>query len=430
MWMTASSFGLLGVGEFAARLPPLLAAAGSVLLLCRLGTELRGSAFGLLCALVLSTTLLFAALAGSVLTDPALTLSITLSMVGLAMAVRVAEPRARQLWGLAFFAGLGLSLLAKGPVGWVLTLLPLGLWALWWRRWKTLWRVLPWGWGIALTALLSLPWYLAAEHATPGFLEYYIVGEHFQRYFVPGWEGDLYGSGHAHPLGAIWLYGLAGTLPWSIPALVALVRLGPRNAAAEEDRPWFAYGLLWMLAPLLVFTPARNIVVTYVMPGLPGFALVAAFLLARLSEQAAGFSAPRPLRRGVLIAFGLLAPIALLASVPALRAIAPKRSQKAVVERFEALGGFEEADLYFYGELRSSGAFYSAGRARGIPHDDVEALEQVLRGTGSAVVASQPQDLGRLSPATLERVEEIDRVGRYLLLRARQNEPSLPDRLR
>jgi hypothetical protein len=223
---------------------------------------------------------------------------------------------------------------------------------------------------------------------------------------------------------------LAGTLPWSIPALVALVRLGPRNAAAEEDRPWFAYGLLWMLAPLLVFTPARNIVVTYVMPGLPGFALVAAFLLARLSEQAAGFSAPRPLRRGVLIACGLLAPIALLASVPALRAIAPKRSQKAVVERFEALGGFEEADLYFYGELRSSGAFYSAGRARGIPHDDVEALEQVLRGAGSAVVASQPQDLGRLSPATLERVEEIDRVGRYLLLRARQNEPSLPDRLR
>ncbi|MBW2275014.1 MAG: glycosyltransferase family 39 protein [Deltaproteobacteria bacterium] len=418
-WMTASSFELFGVGELTARLPSLLAAAATVALLHRLGCELRGRSFGLLCAVVLATTLLFTALAGTVLTDPALTLSVTLSMVGAAMAIRADAPAARLRWGLAFFAGLALSLLAKGPVGWLLTLLPLGAWAIGWRQWRTLRRVLPWGWGTALTVALALPWYVAAEHATPGFLEYYLVGEHFQRFFVPGWEGDLYGSGHAHPLGMIWLYGLAATLPWCIPALGALIRLGPRDLAAEDDRPWLAYGLLWMLAPLLIFTPARNILVTYVMPGLPGFALAASFLLTRLGERHPSAPAPWPLRRGVLLVSSLLAPTLVLASVPVLRSIARDRCQKAVVERFEDLAGFEQAELHFFGELRSSGAFYSAGRARQIPHENLRALEQVLGGTGNGVVVAQSHDMARVPPELRAQIEELDRVGRYVLLRTR-----------
>jgi 4-amino-4-deoxy-L-arabinose transferase-like glycosyltransferase len=418
-WMTASSFELFGVGELTARLPSLLAAAASVALLGRLGSQLRGRDFGLLCAVVLATTLLFAALAGTVLTDPALTLSVTLSMVGAAMAVRVEDSAARLRWGLAFFAGLALGLLAKGPVGWLLTLLPLGVWALGWRQWRTLWAVLPWGWGTVLTVALALPWYLAAERATPGFLEYYLVGEHFQRFFVPGWQGDLYGSGHAHPPGVIWLYGIAGTLPWSIPALGALVQLGPRNAASQEDRPWLAFGFVWMLAPLVIFTPARNILVTYVMPGLPGFALVVAFLLTRLGERRPQAPTPWPLRRGVLIATALLAPTLALASVPVLRKIARERCQKAVVERFEEFGGFEQAELHFFGELRSSGAFYSAGRARHIPHEDLQTLEQVLGGGTPAMVVTQTRDLSRVPPQLQEQIEEVDRVGRYVLLRAK-----------
>ena len=104
------------------------------------GSALRGPDFGLLCAVVLATTLLFTALAGTVLTDPVLTLSVTLSMVGAALAIRAEDSAARLRWGLAFFAGLALSMLAKGPVGWALTLLPLGIWTLWWRRWRALRR--------------------------------------------------------------------------------------------------------------------------------------------------------------------------------------------------------------------------------------------------------------------------------------------------
>lgn len=38
-----------------------------------------------------------------------------------------------------------------------------------------------------------------------------------------GWQGDLYGSGHASPLGTIWLYGLTMFLPWTL--LLPLLRM-------------------------------------------------------------------------------------------------------------------------------------------------------------------------------------------------------------
>ena len=53
---------------------------------------------------------------------------------------------------------------------------------------------------------LAVPWYVMAEQATPGFLDYFLVGEHFRRFTVSGWEGDLYGNAHTEPLGTIWLF--------------------------------------------------------------------------------------------------------------------------------------------------------------------------------------------------------------------------------
>mgnify|MGYP003315652635 CR=1 FL=1 len=37
---------------------------------------------------------------------------------------------------------------------------------------------------------ISLPWYFLAELRSPGFIDYFIIGEHFERYFNSEWEGD------------------------------------------------------------------------------------------------------------------------------------------------------------------------------------------------------------------------------------------------
>lgn len=77
--------------------------------------------------------------------------------------------------------------------------------------------------GALLTAFLAGPWYLLAELKTPGFLDYFIVGEHIRRFLDPGWTGDLYGSAHDQPKGMIWLFWLWASFPWGIVALVGVI---------------------------------------------------------------------------------------------------------------------------------------------------------------------------------------------------------------
>ena len=44
---------------------------------------------------------------------------------------------------------------------------------------------------LMLMLALSVPWYVVAERHTPGFLNYFLLGEHWHRFVTPGWGGDL-----------------------------------------------------------------------------------------------------------------------------------------------------------------------------------------------------------------------------------------------
>ena len=125
---------------------------------------------------------------------------------------------------------------------------------------------------------LALPWYVMAEIRTPGFLQYFIVGEHFLRFVDPGWQGDLYGTAHKRPYGGIWLDWLLATMPWGLAGLWLFLRPGQdaplrtRLASLARD-PLRAYLLLWGLAAPAFFTLSGNILWTYVLPSLPPLAL-------------------------------------------------------------------------------------------------------------------------------------------------------------
>src|SRR4051812_38032750 len=221
MWATAIAYLMLGVNEFAARLPSFLASLPVVWMTYLLGTRSEGRDVGLRAAVVLVTTPLFLVCSGAVMTDPALFLGTTLSMAGFWQAMTGTGGVARA-WGYAFFVGLAIGLLAKGPVGVVLTLAPVGLWTIWKGGIGNVWRRLPWLSGLALTIALAVPWYVLAERRTPGFLDYFLIGEHWKRFTESGWKGDMFGSAHSRPRGTIWLYALASTLPWSALGIARL----------------------------------------------------------------------------------------------------------------------------------------------------------------------------------------------------------------
>src|SRR3546814_5782336 len=80
---------------------------------------------------------------------------------------------------------------------------------------------------------ISLPWYVIAELKTPGFLKYFLVGEHFLRFVDAGWAGDRYGTAHARAWGAIWLDWIAASAPWSLLLVTGLLVLPLKSSLRQ-----------------------------------------------------------------------------------------------------------------------------------------------------------------------------------------------------
>ncbi len=263
-------------------------------------------------------------------------------------------------------------MLAKGPVAVVICLIPLILWLSFRRDWGLL-RGLPWVRGTALLLALTVPWYAAAEWATPGFLRYFLIGEHIERFLVPGWPGDLYGGGHDEAKGMIWIFWTGTIRPWSFVALIPLLWNAPGCARAvrADGSGWMLYLLFWVISPMVLFTFASNILPAYTIPGLPASMVLMAALYTRLWPDA-----PGKWRRALFIGSAGVS-LAFFASAAILAAAAPDmmglKTHKALVAEAEA--HMPGAPLYRIGQRSFSSEYYTGGAVRLITIADLVALE-------------------------------------------------------
>ena len=351
-WMSAASIELFGVNEFAVRLPHWFAGVLVIALMAYFSKRLNINA--LVTAVVLASCSIFSIAAGAVMTDMALTLGMTLAMVGCYFCWQ-----GQRGWGYIGFIGLAIGLLAKGPLVIVLVGLAVMPWLIIQHGLKgafvQLWRRFPLLIGSALMLAIALPWYWLAEKATPGFIDYFIVGEHFKRFVVSGWEGDLYGSAHDEPRGMIWFFWLYSATPWSLvlPFLVGWKLKHLQNSetqiAFSQYRQVLSFAACWMLSPLILFTFSGNILPAYVLPGVPALALIIAILLHDIKHDPKWFKC----MAGVT-------PLLLIVALGVIHyGVGNKRSDKAILAR---------ADLsvmtFYVGKRPFSGQFYSAGKAR------------------------------------------------------------------
>jgi 4-amino-4-deoxy-L-arabinose transferase-like glycosyltransferase len=473
-WVTAISFKLFGVNEFSARLPHLIISLLIVGLVVWLAAR-RDRPAALPTLALISGSFLFFVSSGAVMTDIELVLGTTLTMAGFWLALEDIDGpgsklRQRSTWsaGTMFFGGLILGLLAKGPVALVLSGAPIFVWTVYNRRWLDTWRRLPWIGGLFLTLLIAMPWYWLAEQRTPGFLEYFLLGEHWHRFVTPGWEGDRYGNAHEYPVGAIWAFAFIDTLPWSIllplaawywrreimastPRLAAkrVNDVGAASGAAagqpdliRSDEPaWQGYLLGWTIAPLLLFTPARNIIMTYVLPSLPAAAVLAGGWMAR--QHRAGRQID------TWLSLGLAVTLLVACSVAIVDISQPDKMQRKSVKTM--LAAYDQtrahpvpiaaanapavtltpsdAPLIFISFRPFSAEFYSRGEAIRVINDE-EGWRRI--GAGAAYVATRVGDLfiahapsnagdglgdvgagsGSSAPAR-QSVRPVARIGRY-----------------
>lgn len=361
-WCQALSFKLFGVSEFTGRLPSWLATVGMLALVMRLASTLADRRVGLWAGLIFSTMALTYISAGTVMTDSFLALGTTLSLVSFAMVLS----GHKRGWRWGPFIGLIIGLLAKGPLTLILLGTPVFFWALWSRGWKTLFTELPWGRGLLLTVVITLPWYIAAELKTPGFLDYFIVGEHIKRFLDPGWAGDLYGSAHSQPHGMIWLHFIGATFPWSLVGLAGLVIAWRHGALSGRLRSGLAdvrirLAVTSTLTAPVFFTLSGNILWTYVLPSLPFFAVLVAVGLSALGD------AESPARGRAGLAAILLVPV--IATVGGLYVSFDNltlRTEKPIVATYNQRATVMTPALTYVGEPPFSALFYSAGKVRSV----------------------------------------------------------------
>lgn len=348
-WASAVSGKLFGVSEFSLRLPHLLI---SIITLFFVGSFARQLKLSLsVVVLVLCSSLGFFVASGMIMTDSLLLLSMTMAMTGFFISWRD-ESKVSAYIG---FVGIGIGLLAKGPI----ILILIGLAIIPWvivnhgvvNGIKTFNKRIPIFTGLVITCLVALPWYILAERATPGFLNYFLVGEHFLRFVQSGWEGDLYGTAHSQPRGIIWIYWLAVAFPWSF-YLGALLfsknnrgKLTNDSQAAIQTEGLTSYLVCWLISPMILFTLSGNILPIYVLPGIPALAILVSKIQERVCSK--------------LILTSLLTPIAMVAYlVFALPMVTENKNDKSLLAVMD-----DTYPLYYLGKRSFSGRFYSDGKA-------------------------------------------------------------------
>ncbi len=358
MWMSALGMEIFGINEFGSRIFIFVAALGILFLTGCFARKEWSLSTGLASAVILLSMPLFFYCSAAVMTDLALLLGTTLSMISFIRAVRDDDSG---LWGYLFFVGLAIGLLAKGPLVLILVSVPVMAWVLFTRAWRRTWDSLPWFSGTLLMTAIVLPWYSLAEQRTPGFLDYFIIGEHWNRFFKSGWAGDLYGKAHAEPPGTIWMFALLATFPWCFGFLsLPFGKWRKLGTWARRDGGLGFYLIMWAVWPVLFFTPARNIISTYPLPALPAIALLLAWLHHRhLRESSARKFHPF---HPSLIITSLAVVTAFTTVVLFIPERSPKHSERELARIYKDLREPGDPLLYF-GRRRYSAEFYTSGAA-------------------------------------------------------------------
>ncbi len=409
-WASAASMGLLGVNEFGARLPSFLFGAATLLVIygwafavaARAGREGPGDA-ARAAALVAATCIGFFVSSGAVMTDAPLIFATTWALASFWI---VAVGRgSRWRWRFGFFAALGIGMLAKGPVCVVLVAAPVFGWCLIHRRWADL-RFLPWLSGTFLALAIAGPWYVAAELKTPGFLRYFILGENFKRFLVPGWKGDLYGFTHAAPHGIVWLYFVAATLPWSLVALPAAAAALSRARKAGLPGREISFVALATLAPLVFFSLSSHLIWTYALPAIPPFAVMMGLWLTAPAARSAVF-------RYASLAAGAVAIALAVGLVAASSWLAADYSTREIYRAWETARASVPGPLVFeQRQVAPSLLFYSHGAARS------HSVEDDLTATHYGIFTTKQAGRFEGQPPECKNARAIvARIGDHVLVR-------------
>jgi 4-amino-4-deoxy-L-arabinose transferase-like glycosyltransferase len=300
-WLQAASVTAFSAPEdrgiWAYRIPSLLGAMLAAAACAWGAAALLSPKTGLLAGGILGATILLSTEAFIAKTDAALCGFTTLAMAAVARiyAAHLAGEKVHRWTKLAFWVGLAMGVLIKGPVG--LMVVVLSVVALWiWDR-KAPWlKDLGWGWGLTLMAAIILPWAMMITVATDGaFWSTAVAGD-----LAPKLAGGQ--ESHGAPPGS---YALAAFL-LVFPATL-LLPAGLVQGWTGRNEPGVRFALCWLIPTWLVFELLPTKLVHYTLPAVPALAmLMAAALRGPLGNVSRAIGAGLSVLAGLLLAVGTI----------------------------------------------------------------------------------------------------------------------------
>ena len=282
-----------GVSDQTARLPAAcdaaLMIAGIYFFLRRFrpGSEEDG-------ALITAGSAAVIAFARAAATDMPLAATFTLALLGW----YAWHESGKRSYLAVFYFFLALGVLAKGPVAPALAGVIILAFAAARRDWRAAFRTL-WIPGIVLFCAVALPWYVAVQMRNPGFFRFFILEHNLARF-----SHDMY-----HHRQAFWFYIpilLVSLMPWTlwlILAVVERVRLiwsEGKGAVSNSDDSWQLFLLIWLLVPVVFFSASQSKLPGYILPAIPGGALLVSEYLAARRTGESKMSLPVAAAHGAL----------------------------------------------------------------------------------------------------------------------------------
>lgn len=268
-WLEAISLATFGINELALRLVPALH-VGLMLVALYLATRnISTEQTARRTAIMLGTSLSFL-LGGQYINHDML----VATWIGVAIWCFafsfMAGTKPQALLARLGFVACALGMLSKGLIGIALPGVVILVWLIWTRQFKKV-LYLPWFSGLALFAVIALPWFLIAQQKYPQLFDYMFVNQHFRRYTASTYNNPQ----------PWWFYLAALALllfPWVFFALAQLRRkaLETPDAAPPVARQWTALCWIWAVSITLFFSIPNSKLVGYVLPAVPPLALLAA----------------------------------------------------------------------------------------------------------------------------------------------------------
>jgi 4-amino-4-deoxy-L-arabinose transferase-like glycosyltransferase len=261
-WLEAAGMGLLGTSVIVARWASLASALAITYVVYRFVRKRYGEDAARWSTIVLVTSLFFYGAAQFASLDMLVCACITCTILFAVEAAEAPPDRARWPW-IAAYVVAALGVLSKGLIGMVIPGLVFILWAFAVRKPRLILSALQVP-GILVFLVIVIPWFALVEQRMPGFLRFFFIHNHFERYAE---------SGFNNPRGPWYFFALVlgGTLPWAL-ALFHSARAG--LAAGRPARDAALLGLLWSIAVVVFFSIPRSKLPGYVLPAVPALAIV------------------------------------------------------------------------------------------------------------------------------------------------------------